>query len=103
MLHFAALTDLNQPAIAADAGEVCGEPVVILLRPAVARVRVAARAADLRAEEHPAHVLGDIARVTGERKEIRGARSERIPVDVKSERTISSMGVLRAMWSRSHS
>src|SRR5204862_5814346 len=70
MLHLAAVEDLNEPAIAADAGEAGGETVIVLLRPAVVRMGMAPRAGDLRAEEHAANVLGEIAWIAAEGEKI---------------------------------
>ncbi len=73
MIHFAAAAELDDTAILRDAGEECGETVIIVLRPAIRRMRVAAGAGDLGAEENAADVLGEIARIVGQRKKVGGA------------------------------
>src|SRR5688572_10587987 len=68
MLYFAALAHFDRRAVAIHPSKTCGEAVVVILRPSVARIRMAASAA----------VLGHVAGIGCECEEVRRAGACRV-------------------------
>src|SRR6478735_3430154 len=58
VVHLAAIDGTDHATVAGDPGEKGGKAMIILLRPAVRRMGMAAGAADLRAEKNPPDMLG---------------------------------------------
>src|SRR6185503_13314997 len=70
MIHFAACADSNDIAFPRNAREAGGEAMVVLLRPAIRGMGVASGTGDLRAQKDAPHMLGQVARVSGESEEV---------------------------------